>query len=147
MRDQMTFIGEQEIAPAEPLRRAPHALDAGKNDRRIPIASLEPRTVDADRRRGPQPKQMLEILFEQLAHVHEHERSKRGVLLCNLTDELCEENAFAGGGRHGDQRVSATGVPIGVERPQSRSEEHTSELQSLRHLVCRLLLEKNKKRK
>src|SRR5262245_62287940 len=29
-----------------------------------------------------------------------------------------------------------------------RSEEHTSELQSLRHLVCRLLLEKkNKKRK
>src|SRR5258705_9724904 len=27
-----------------------------------------------------------------------------------------------------------------------RSEEHTSELQSLRHLVCRLLLEKKKKR-
>src|ERR1039458_4121880 len=26
-----------------------------------------------------------------------------------------------------------------------RSEEHTSELQSLRHLVCRLLLEKKKK--
>src|SRR5258705_3533451 len=29
--------------------------------------------------------------------------------------------------------------PLGI-----RSEEHTSELQSLRHLVCRLLLEKNK---
>src|SRR5262245_62563438 len=28
---------------------------------------------------------------------------------------------------------------------QARSEEHTSELQSLRHLVCRLLLEKKKK--
>src|SRR5262245_62911865 len=28
-----------------------------------------------------------------------------------------------------------------------RSEEHTSELQSLRHLVCRLLLEKKKKNK
>src|SRR5262245_64394952 len=27
----------------------------------------------------------------------------------------------------------------------SRSEDHTSELQSLRHLVCRLLLEKKKK--
>src|ERR1039458_10406814 len=27
--------------------------------------------------------------------------------------------------------------------PDHRSEEHTSELQSLRHLVCRLLLEKN----
>src|SRR5437899_9489743 len=38
------------------------------------------------------------------------------------------------------------GVP-GVEllRALERSEEHTSELQSLRHLVCRLLLEKKKK--
>src|SRR5438045_5784702 len=34
-------------------------------------------------------------------------------------------------------------------RPASRarSEEHTSELQSLRHLVCRLLLEKKKTKK
>src|SRR5258705_1183121 len=30
-------------------------------------------------------------------------------------------------------------------RDHYRSEEHTSELQSLRHLVCRLLLEKKKK--
>src|SRR5258705_8102763 len=29
---------------------------------------------------------------------------------------------------------------------EARSEEHTSELQSLRHLVCRLLLEKKKKK-
>src|SRR5215472_19385660 len=29
-------------------------------------------------------------------------------------------------------------------KPPARSEEHTSELQSLRHLVCRLLLEKKK---
>src|SRR5947199_1149178 len=32
-------------------------------------------------------------------------------------------------------------------RGLSRSEEHTSELQSLRHLVCRLLLEKKKTKK
>src|SRR5262245_63076573 len=32
-------------------------------------------------------------------------------------------------------------------RGEERSEEHTSELQSLRHLVCRLLLEKKKKNK
>src|SRR5438045_6916206 len=34
----------------------------------------------------------------------------------------------------------------GINRPIAavRSEEHTSELQSLRHLVCRLLLEKKK---
>src|SRR5437899_6497973 len=37
--------------------------------------------------------------------------------------------------------------PACLPAPRSslRSEEHTSELQSLRHLVCRLLLEKKKK--
>src|SRR5258705_10239964 len=35
----------------------------------------------------------------------------------------------------------------GDRRAWIRSEEHTSELQSLRHLVCRLLLEKKKKKK
>src|SRR5215213_11447352 len=49
-----------------------------------------------------------------------------------------------GGGRY-------TGVPT-PQRPRShddrrRSEEHTSELQSLTNLVCRLLLEKKKKNK
>src|SRR5262245_62938864 len=39
--------------------------------------------------------------------------------------------------RAGDQTVSGRNPPQGI-----RSEEHTSELQSLRHLVCRLLLEK-----
>src|SRR2546422_5032183 len=34
-----------------------------------------------------------------------------------------------------------------VARRDSRSEEHTSELQSRLHLVCRLLLEKKKKKK
>src|SRR2546422_5047067 len=34
-----------------------------------------------------------------------------------------------------------------IRRASTRSEEHTSELQSRLHLVCRLLLEKKKKRK
>src|SRR5262245_63835529 len=34
--------------------------------------------------------------------------------------------------------------PFALEANLRRSEEHTSELQSLRHLVCRLLLEKKK---
>src|SRR5262245_65250563 len=33
------------------------------------------------------------------------------------------------------------GQPLLLENMPGRSEEHTSELQSLRHLVCRLLLE------
>src|SRR5205814_8771804 len=36
-------------------------------------------------------------------------------------------------------------LPCSCFMSRSRSEEHTSELQSLRHLVCRLLLEKKKK--
>src|SRR2546429_6314809 len=36
-------------------------------------------------------------------------------------------------------------VSVGVNRKLVRSEEHTSELQSRLHLVCRLLLEKKKK--
>src|SRR5258708_8507576 len=38
--------------------------------------------------------------------------------------------------------VSKASQPVGV---QTRSEEHTSELQSPDHLVCRLLLEKQKR--
>src|SRR5689334_24668243 len=41
--------------------------------------------------------------------------------------------------RHGNRPRPA------VERRRRRSEEHTSELQSQFHLVCRLLLEKKKK--
>src|SRR5262245_63468896 len=39
-------------------------------------------------------------------------------------------------------KPDATRAPVAFGGP--RSEEHTSELQSLRHLVCRLLLEKKK---
>src|SRR5205814_3475177 len=42
----------------------------------------------------------------------------------------------------GDQRCLDLIDHLRVE--EARSEEHTSELQSLRHLVCRLLLEKKK---
>src|SRR5437899_5152682 len=61
--------------------------------------------------------------------------------------------------RAGRKRSIFTRVRSGIGRPGAgrttyvtwwpsasrRSEEHTSELQSLRHLVCRLLLEKKKK--
>src|SRR2546425_11149409 len=43
------------------------------------------------------------------------------------------------------RRVEAVDGGLGFHTPASRSEEHTSELQSLAYLVCRLLLEKKKK--
>src|SRR5690349_23898571 len=42
---------------------------------------------------------------------------------------------------------AADSVPPDVPASSARSEEHTSELQSRRDLVCRLLLEKKKKQK
>src|SRR5204863_8641959 len=52
-------------------------------------------------------------------------------------------------GRHFADRQALPGLVFARRRCSntSRSEEHTSELQSRRDLVCRLLLEKKKKKK
>src|SRR5687767_15649780 len=49
------------------------------------------------------------------------------------------------GGAQGPGPRGRPGDDLG--QPPVRSEEHTSELQSLAYLVCRLLLEKKKKKK
>src|SRR5258706_4051502 len=50
-----------------------------------------------------------------------------------------------GGGRRGDPtRPPPRPARLRFEEEGARSEEHTSELQSLTNLVCRLLLEKKK---
>src|SRR2546422_2136716 len=61
--------------------------------------------------------------------------------------------AHAGGDDGGAARVTielldhVAGLDQGTRAVVVRSEEHTSELQSRLHLVCRLLLEKKKKNK
>src|SRR5258708_29621276 len=49
--------------------------------------------------------------------------------------------------RHRQLRANAAGIAREHDDAVGRSEEHTSELQSPDHLVCRLLLEKKKKQK
>src|SRR2546427_8998660 len=50
--------------------------------------------------------------------------------------------------RHrGDRRSRGQRPSVGRGRAGGRSEEHTSELQSQSNLVCRLLLEKKKKKR
>src|SRR5215212_11513447 len=60
---------------------------------------------------------------------------------------LFRSRPIPGGRGHARRRRPVTGRGRGraERRLRARSEEHTSELQSLRHLVCRLLLEKKKK--
>src|SRR2546430_10478257 len=78
-------------------------------------------------------------------------RSRRRVeaLQHRLLGQLCGVTAKQGGG--GVQRVvrahadNIEDQAIGLVGVSTRSEEHTSELQSQSNLVCRLLLEKKKK--
>src|SRR2546425_895448 len=59
---------------------------------------------------------------------------------------LASACAYAGGMALNDACDATLDARERPERPiPSRSEEHTSELQSLAYLVCRLLLEKKKK--
>src|SRR2546427_9438027 len=53
-----------------------------------------------------------------------------------------EVKVFDRAGRPVSMELDLTGIGAG---PMTRSEEHTSELQSQSNLVCRLLLEKKKK--
>src|ERR1035438_10645083 len=94
-------------------------------------------------------------------HLHNHTHY-------SLQDGACTVEGLVNAAvRHGMQSVALTdhGVMYGIAEfyktatkagikpilgmeayvvSEGRSEEHTSELQSLRHLVCRLLLEKKK---
>src|SRR5258708_21915464 len=64
--------------------------------------------------------------------------------------EAVLRRSMNGGTSANHAAASRLPVPIVQELPESlacaRSEEHTSELQSPDHLVCRLLLEKKKKK-
>src|SRR5256885_7668778 len=74
-------------------------------------------------------------------------QAQRGPGVVLLPDPLCKVRRPCSAQRHlGDKQViPARPVHVGVEDGHSRSEEHTSELQSPCNLVCRLLLEKKKK--
>src|SRR5687768_17839343 len=69
-----------------------------------------------------------------VARVRNQQRPRYGYYLDHVVDMANATMMFAG--------LALSGVA----NPWTRSEEHTSELQSRLHLVCRLLLEKKKKK-
>src|SRR5262245_48765720 len=84
--------------------------------------------------------------------------ARRNRRRCIHEDHLEEEQSEGGGIVAGalehetfpaqqSEKFHAPRRRLRYRRLRSRSEEHTSELQSLRHLVCRLLLEQKKKLK
>src|SRR5687768_17976695 len=92
--------------------------------RRPPRSTLFPYTTLF---RSPSPLRRVEAV-RQFAEVGMRVPVLMAPILPGLTDNA--------------EEIDAT-----VEALASRSEEHTSELQSRLHLVCRLLLEKKKKKK
>src|SRR5438045_1573502 len=72
-------------------------------------------------------------------------RARVGKMLADLTPGDLNRFFFTLGGAEANE--NAIRIARMVSGRQKRSEEHTSELQSLRHLVCRLLLEKKKTKK
>src|SRR5205809_1420614 len=68
-------------------------------------------------------------------------------LFRSANEPSCAKQVAAAGGRRPVPARSQEVLPTNLPAHESRSEEHTSELQSRLHLVCRLLLEKKKKKK
>src|SRR5205823_9556643 len=84
-----------------------------------------------------------------LEHLRGHAERRTALLHCHVRDEVRDEEALLRGDERGGGIVDEVAMldrsDAVLNRAWQRSEEHTSELQSLAYLVCRLLLEKKKK--
>src|SRR5437016_7101504 len=81
-------------------------------------------------------------LFRSEVRAVGHQRDRAGRLLNRLAEHVDERRASSDA--TAQLPIPRTGRNCHVVLP-GRSEEHTSELQSLTNLVCRLLLEKKKR--
>src|ERR1035441_5897213 len=83
----------------------------------------------------------LPTLAADLPVAHDELLRRTAISVAGFWDELQAVNCVE---TVGQQKLNPNGKPMFRQQTDFdyRSEEHTSELQSLRHLVCRLLLEK-----
>src|SRR5437899_3633445 len=90
----------------------------------------------------PEYKRPVYPRFRGRHRLHRHENGLEKCVGCSLCAAACPADCIRVVAKENtpDNRVSPGETRL-------RSEEHTSELQSLRHLVCRLLLEKKKKKR
>src|SRR5437870_8542380 len=83
----------------------------------------------------------LQVLRESLSNVRKHSRARNLWVVLDLSSAPWAMTVRDDGRGFDVRRVAEDPRKVG------RSEEHTSELQSRGHLVCRLLLEKKKEQK
>src|SRR5437016_10082256 len=93
----------------------------------------------------------LYLNYAQQHWVNAGENPPVGVILCTQKDTAVVHYALENLPNKVLAAEYRTTLPdektLAAELESKRSEEHTSELQSLTNLVCRLLLEKKKKKK
>src|SRR5258705_1959532 len=105
---------------------------------KIFVASCDDANVRLDRSVSPDAFKLSFLQHPQESHLYLRAQ------LCNLVKK---DRAAVGRFEPADplmQRAGESSFLVPEQFAGNRSEEHTSELQSLRHLVCRLLLEKKK---
>ena len=105
---QMRLVDQHQVSRTEPGGVAPDALHPGENDRRVPFALADARAVDADGRVRPQREQGLEILLDQFEHMGHDQDSQCWIASRNVADQVRDDHALAGRGRHRCERIAAT---------------------------------------
>src|SRR2546425_9231839 len=90
---------------------------------------------------------LFRVVQESLTNIQRHSGSLQAkIRIDRNADNVTLEVSDKGRGISDSERKQTGGFPsgvgVGIPSMHERSEEHTSELQSLAYLVCRLLLEK-----
>src|SRR5262245_36191981 len=130
-------------------------LLAGQAQARVQRLPYPVKEDPADSQLGVHVHHVVPVGERRCRALHEHEAGhpvgRAGeVEVGHLAEEVRAGNAHEQivlGAQKGRPVVVRLSIGSRDKGPGARSEEHTSELQSLRHLVCRLLLEKKKKHK
>src|SRR5215510_10280211 len=96
---------------SQPRGAAPDALYPGENDRRTPFTLTDAGAVDSDWSVRPQCPQRYEILLDQLEHVGNDQHPQRRITSRNVADQVRDDDALTGCGRHHHERVAAAARP------------------------------------
>ena len=82
----------------------------------IEVTPAERGAINAKWGIRPQRQHMVNVLLDQFVHMRERENAQVRVPLHEVPDQPRNDQALAGGGRHRDQRMTSTGVPVRLKR-------------------------------